>query len=227
MKIAIAQLNSTIGDIEGNLAKIENALSSCAKNNPDLLVFPELFLTGYPPTDLLEQPAFIEKLQSGIAHLCAMSKRFPQTGILCGTVMPTGKKTGRGLYNSAVLVYGGELVFSQNKSLLPTYDVFYETRYFDPGEEILVYPFKDAVLGVSICEDAWNVPEIHPPRRYVCDPLEILAQKKATLFINISASPFYVEKELLRFRLISNHALRHKLPFIFVNLIGGNDELIF
>ncbi len=227
MKIAIAQLNSTIGDIEGNLAKIDQALSSCAGDNPDLLVFPELFLTGYPPTDLLEQPAFIEKLQSGIAHLCAMSKRFPQTGILCGTVTPTGKNTGRGLYNSAVLVCGGELVFSQHKSLLPTYDVFYETRYFDPGEEILVYPYKDELLGVSICEDAWNVPEIHPPRRYACDPLEILADKGASLFINISASPFYVEKELLRYQLISNHALRHKLPFVFVNLIGGNDELIF
>ncbi len=227
MKIAIAQLNSTIGDIEGNLAKIENALSDCVRDNADLLVLPELFLTGYPPTDLLEQPAFIKKLQAGLEQLRVISKRFPQTGILCGTVTPTEKKAGRGLYNSAVLVYGGAQVFSQNKSLLPTYDVFYETRYFDPGEEILVYPFKDAMLGVSICEDAWNVPELNPPHRYACDPLEILAQKKTTLFINISASPFYVGKELLRYRLISNHALRHKLPFIFVNLIGGNDELIF
>ena len=105
MKIAIAQLNSTIGDIAGNLAKIEKALSSCAGNNPDLLILPELFLTGYPPTDLLEQPAFIEKLQSGISHLCALSKRFAQTGILCGTVLPTGKKTGRGLYNEAMNEY--------------------------------------------------------------------------------------------------------------------------
>ena len=227
MKIAIAQLNSTIGDIEGNLAKIENALSHCVRDNADLLVLPELFLTGYPPTDLLEQPPFIKKLQAGLEQLRLMSKRFPETGILCGTVTPTDKKSGRGLYNSAVLVYGGAQVFSQNKSLLPTYDVFYETRYFDPGEEILVYPFKDEMLGVSICEDAWNVPEINPPHRYACDPLEILAQKKTTLCINISASPFYVGKELLRYRLISNHALRHKLPFIFVNLIGGNDELIF
>jgi NAD+ synthase (glutamine-hydrolysing) len=227
MKIVIAQLNSTIGDIEGNLAKIENALLDCAKDGPDLMVLPELFLTGYPPTDLLEQPAFIEKLQAGIDHLRAISERYPQTGILCGTVIPTGKKTGRGLYNSAVLVYGGAQVFSQCKSLLPTYDVFCETRYFDPGEEILVYPFKDAVLGVSICEDAWNVPEIHPPRMYACDPLEILAHKGATLFINISASPFYVEKELLRYRLIRNHTLKYNLPFIFVNLVGGNDELIF
>jgi NAD+ synthase (glutamine-hydrolysing) len=227
MKIAIAQLNSTIGDIEGNLAKIENALSHCVRDNAELLVLPELFLTGYPPTDLLEQPPFIKKLQAGLEQLRLMSKRFPETGILCGTVTPTDKKSGRGLYNSAVLVYGGAQVFSQNKSLLPTYDVFYETRYFDPGEEILVYPFKDEMLGVSICEDAWNVPEINPPHRYACDPLEILAQKKTTLCINISASPFYVEKELLRYRLISNHALRHKLPFIFVNLIGGNDELIF
>ena len=227
MKIAIAQLNSTIGDIEGNLAKIENALSHCVRDNAELLVLPELFLTGYPPTDLLEQPPFIKKLQAGLEQLRLMSKRFPETGILCGTVTPTDKKSGRGLYNSAVLVYGGAQVFSQNKSLLPTYDVFYETRYFDPGEEILVYPFKDEMLGVSICEDAWNVPEINPPHRYACDPLEILAQKKTTLCINISASPFYVGKELLRYRLISNHALRHKLPFIFVNLIGGNDELIF
>ena len=227
MKILLAQLNSTIGDIEGNLAAIENALSSVASTQADLLILPELFLTGYPPTDLLEQPAFIKRLQSGIEQLRVLSGRFPHTGILCGTVMPTGEKTGRGLYNSAVLMFGGQHVFSQHKLLLPTYDVFYETRYFDPGEKVLVFPFKDEVLGISICEDAWNVPEIHPPRRYACDPLEMLAQKGATLFINISASPFYVEKEQLRYHLIKNHALKHQLPFIFVNLVGGNDELIF
>ncbi len=227
MKILIAQLNSTIGDIAGNLAQIEKTLSSGAQDGADLLVLPELFLTGYPPTDLLEQPAFLERLQLGIEQLRVLSARYPHIGILCGTVMPTGKKTGRGLYNSAVLIYGGQQVFTQNKLLLPTYDVFYETRYFDPGEDVLTVPFKDDVLGISICEDAWNVPEIHPPRRYACDPLEILAKKGATLFINISASPFYVEKEQLRYHLIKNHALRHRLPFIFVNLVGGNDELIF
>jgi len=227
MKIAIAQLNSTIGDIDGNLAKIEQALSQAAPDKPDLAVFPELFLSGYPPTDLLEQPAFIEKLQAGIGRLCSLSARFPGIGILCGTVIPTGKKTGRGLYNAALLLSEGRQVFQQCKSLLPAYDVFYETRYFDPGEEISVYPFKGEMLGISICEDAWNVPDVLSQPAYACDPLEILAKKGATLFINLSASPFYAGKEQLRHTLITSHAARHRIPFIFVNLIGGNDDLIF
>ena len=227
MKIAIAQLNSTIGDIDGNLAKIEQALSATAPDTPDLAVFPELFLSGYPPTDLLEQPAFIEKLQTGIDRLCRLSERFPGTGILCGTVIPTGKKTGRGLYNAALLLYEGQQVFRQCKSLLPAYDVFYETRYFDPGEEVSVCAFKDEMLGISICEDAWNVPDVLAQPAYACDPLEILAKKGATLFINLSASPFYAGKEQLRHTLITSHAARHHIPFVFVNLVGGNDDLIF
>ncbi|MCX5903927.1 MAG: NAD+ synthase [Proteobacteria bacterium] len=227
MKIAIAQLNSTIGDIDGNLAKIEQALSAAAPGKPDLAVFPELFLSGYPPTDLLEQPAFIEKLQAGINTLLNLSRRFPGMGVLCGSVIPTGKKTGRGLYNAALLMYEGRQIFRQCKSLLPAYDVFYETRYFDPGEDISVCAFKDEILGISICEDAWNVPEVLPPQTYSCDPLEILAEKGATLFINLSASPFYVGKEKLRHTLITSHAARHHAPFVFVNLVGGNDELIF
>jgi NAD+ synthase (glutamine-hydrolysing) len=227
MKIAIAQLNSTIGDIDGNLAKIEQALSATASDTPDLAVFPELFLCGYPPTDLLEQPAFMEKLRAGIDRLCRLSERFSGTGILCGTVIPTGKKTGRGLYNAALLLYEGQQVFRQCKSLLPAYDVFYETRYFDPGEEVSVCAFKDEILGISICEDAWNVSEVLSQPAYACDPLEILAKKGATLFINLSASPFYVGKEKLRHTLITSHAVRHRTPFVFVNLIGGNDDLIF
>ncbi len=227
MKIAIAQLNSTIGDIDGNLAKIEQALSATPLDTPDLAVFPELFLSGYPPTDLLEQPAFIEKLQTGIDRLCRLSERFPGTGILCGTVIPTGKKTGRGLYNAALLLYEGQQVFRQCKSLLPAYDVFYETRYFDPGEEVSVCAFKDEILGISICEDAWNAPELLPQRAYSSDPLEILAKKGATLFINLSASPFYAGKEKLRHTLITSHAVKYCTPFVFVNLIGGNDDLIF
>ena len=113
MKIAIAQLNATIGDIDGNLAKIERALSETAPDRPDLAVFPELFLSGYPPTDLLEQPAFMEKLHAGIGRLCSLSEKFPGIGILCGTVIPTGKKTGRGLYNAALLIHAGRIIFRQ------------------------------------------------------------------------------------------------------------------
>lgn len=227
MKIAIAQLNSTIGDITGNLAKIEGALSRSKKDAPDLVVFPELFLPGYPPTDLLEHPAFIEKLSIGMQNLLTISKSYPGTGILCGTVTPSGRQVGRGLYNSAVLIYEGHTLMTQHKSLLPTYDVFNEMRYFDPAEEIYTKKFKDEVLGISICEDAWNAPELWHQRTYACDPLEILAKNGATLFVNISASPFYVGKETIRYSLIKNHAVRHKKPFVFTNLVGGNDELIF
>jgi NAD+ synthase (glutamine-hydrolysing) len=228
MKVTIAQLNPIVGDINGNISKVIQAMAQCHDQEPDLVVFPELFLVGYPPKDLLERPWFIEKVQQAIQELARISVRFPQTGILFGAPLPTGKDVGKRLYNSAVLIFQGRILSVHHKSLLPTYDVFDERRHFDPAPEINTVGFKEERLGISICEDAWNDPELWPKGTlYPFDPIETMARQGATLFINISASPFFMGKEEIRFRLIRNHALKNRRPFVFVNQIGGNDELIF
>ena len=227
MIVTIAQLNPIIGDIKGNLKKIVDTLSQCKHDSPDLVVFPELYIVGYPPRDLLDRKWFIKNSQKAVRELISISTEYPQTGILVGAPQPTKKQTGRGIYNSALLIYQGKILISQNKTLLPTYDVFDEARYFDAATEIQVVSFKDKTIGISICEDAWNDPELWPKRFYPFDPQEILAKKGASVFINISASPFHLGKEKVRFRICQNHAKKHHIPFIFVNQVGGNDELIF
>jgi NAD+ synthase (glutamine-hydrolysing) len=226
MKITVAQLNPVVGDVAGNLQKVLATLEQFASAS-DLLIFPELFLVGYPPRDLLEKPSLKEKVQEAVQHLAAVSARYPDTGILVGAPMPTGLSTGKGLHNAALLIYQGKVLGRQNKSLLPTYDVFDETRYFDHGEGVEVAPFKDEILGISICEDAWCDPEVSCSRLYTFDPIQTLSQKGATLMINISASPFQVGKEETRYGLIHNHVQRYGRPFLYVNQVGGNDELIF
>jgi len=227
MRITIAQLNPTVGDTKGNLTKIVNTLSQFSKQS-DLIVFPELFLVGYPPRDLLEKNQFIEEAQMAVQELMHVSTQYAQTGILLGVPTPTGNKVGKSLYNSALLVHNGKLLFKQNKSLLPTYDVFDETRYFEQAPDIQTISFNDKVLGISICEDAWNDPQLWPKgRMYPFNPIEVLAKKDAGIFINIAASPFYLGKEEIRYRLIRNHAKKYGISFVYVNQVGGNDELIF
>lgn len=226
MKVTIMQLDPMVGDIDGNLKKLTNTIAEV--EDSDFVVFPELFITGYPPRDLLEKPWFIRRVWKALEELEEISKKYPKIGILVGAPTPTGKNTGRGLYNSAVLIYQGKMVFTQHKTLLPTYDVFDEARYFDPAPYVDVIPFKGEVLGISICEDAWNDPKLWPRGKlYTFDPIDALAKKGATLFLNISASPFYVGKEELRFKIIRDHTRKHRIPFIYVNQVGGNDELIF
>ena len=224
MKVTIAQMNPTVGDIKGNMKKMEDVLS---KTSSDLIIFPELYITGYPPRDLLERREFIKKVQKANHEVTLLSEKYPERGILFGTVLPNKNEYGKGLYNSAVLVYNGKILIEEHKSLLPTYDVFDEARYFDPSSEISTVSFKNEILGISICEDAWNDPDLWLKRNYRIDPIEILVKKGATLLINISASPFTMGKDEIRYRIIRNHALKHKKRFIFVNQVGGNDELIF
>lgn len=227
MKVTIAQLNPTVGDVEGNLQRIIEILAEF-NGKTDLLIFPELYIVGYPPQDLLERPWFIKKVDQAIDRLAEESYRYPETGILIGAPLPTGRESGKGLANTAVLIYHGDKVFTQAKSLLPTYDVFDEARYFDPASEVEVIRFKDEVLGISICEDAWNDPDLLPESKmYEVDPIVKSANCGATLLLNISASPFQLGKEELRYRLIQDHARKHRIPFVFVNQVGGNDELVF
>ncbi|MGB8657759.1 MAG: NAD+ synthase [Candidatus Zixiibacteriota bacterium] len=228
MKVTVAQLNPLVGDVNGNLLRIVDTLAQSAKDSSDLLILPELFLVGYPPRDLLERQWFVQKVQQAIEELTKISKGYPETGILFGAPLPTGRDTGKGLYNSAILIYQGRILSAHHKSLLPNYDVFDETRYFDPAPEINTVSFKGENLGISICEDAWNDPELWPRGRlYASDPIDALAKKGASFLVNISASPFEIGKEEIRYRLIGDHAQRHRLPFVFVNQIGGNDELVF
>jgi NAD+ synthase (glutamine-hydrolysing) len=229
MKITIAQLNPTIGDIEGNLKKIRKSLIQCNKDSSDLVVFPELFIVGYPPRDLLEKKWFIKKTQDAINELKKASIKYSNLGILVGSPFTNETNTMRNveLYNSALLIFQGKIIGIQNKSLLPTYDVFDEARYFDIAKKIDVIPFKNEILGVSICEDAWNSEELWPKKYYPIDPIELLVKKGASIIINLSASPFHIGKDEIRYRIFQNHAKKHHIPFIFVNQIGGNDELIF
>jgi len=227
VRITLAQMNPTIADFQGNLNLMLQTLKQAKQNGADLIVFSEMFLTGYPPRDLLERQDFIDQAAEALEELLNLSGQFPGIGILFGTITPCTRQTGHRLYNSAFLVENRKILFKQNKSLLPTYDVFDEARYFEPADQIDVFRYKGEVLGITICEDAWNRSELLPHREYPVDPIEILAGKDATLFINLSASPFYIGKEEVRYKLLKNYCQKYRIPFILVNQSGGNDELIF
>lgn len=227
MKITICQLNPWVGDIEGNAKRIIGLLDQVRVQKPDLIVFPELFLTGYPPRDLLEKEWFLARCRAAIEDIRMKSREYPETGILFGAPNPTGRERGKGLFNSAVLVHNGHINL-RHKTLLPSYDVFDEVRYFDPADSVEIIDFKGEKLGITICEDAWNHPDLWPKRKpYDFDPVAELARKGARLMINLSASPFEAGKERARLELIKGQAKRHGVPFLYINQIGGNDELIF
>lgn len=227
MKIGIAQMNPTVGDIEGNVRIVSDVIDSSVNKDVDLAVFSELFISGYPPLDLLEKSWFIDQVNHGIESICSISKRNPSLGILFGAPLRVECKAGKHLANSAILILDGQIRFIQHKSLLPTYDVFDESRYFDSWRNKNVIEFKSEYLGITICEDAWNVPELGFNRLYDYDPVGDLASQGATLFINLSASPFHAGKELTRLHIMQHHAKKHGRPVVFVNQTGGNDELIF
>lgn len=227
MRIALCQLNSTMGDIQGNTRCMSEAIRAVAESEPDLVVFPELFVQGYPPRDLLERPSFVKQGLQALEEMLAVSRTYPAMGLLFGCAMPNNLPHGRGLNNSAVLVENGAILFHQNKSLLPTYDVFDERRYFDRAERIEVFEYKGETLGVLICEDAWNDSSLDAKRLYPVDPVEELVRQGATLLINVSGSPFHVDKAAVRHDIMGRHAARHGVPLVFVNQVGGNDELVF
>jgi NAD+ synthase (glutamine-hydrolysing) len=228
MKIAIAQMNPTIGDIEGNLAKVYAAYEKSKAEAPDLIVLSEMFLTGYPPKDLLCQPNFLKKTNQALKKLIVFSKKYPLTGLLIGLPIINKQVYGKGVYNSAALIFNGAIEFVQHKSLLPTYDVFDECRYFDAATSISVCKFKDEVLGISICEDAWSETDFFQGKKiYKKNPMKILAKKGATLLINIAASPFRINIQQTRLQMFKTHSKDNQLPLICVNQMGGNDELVF
>lgn len=223
----MAQINPTVGDLEGNFQVITQAIARAHQDQSDLIVFPELAIIGYPPQDLMERSWFVEDTRRYLDQVVACSERYAGLGILIG--VPTNSpEPGKALYNSAVLIYHGDILAERHKSLLPSYDVFDETRYFEPALHNLPVNFKGERLGINICEDAWNDLDFWPSRLpYRSDPISKLADAGATVLINLSASPYHAGKESLRYDLISGHARKHGIPFIYVNQVGGNDELIF
>jgi len=227
MRIALVQVNTVVGDTAGNAGRILDAVRRAAAAGAELVVFHEMSVSGYPPQDLVERPAFIAQCGRDLARIVAESARYPGLGIIVGAPLTSPGATGKGVANAALLIADGAVIHRQDKMLLPTYDVFDEARYFEPAAAAVPVPFRGEKLGISICEDAWNDPALFPRQPYRVEPIAMLAQQGATLLVNISASPFTAGKEAFRAELIRSHARRHRLPFVFVNQTGGNDELVF
>lgn len=223
MKIAIAQINPTVGDIQGNVNKIIDFGHRAKAEAADLVVFPEMAVCGYPPMDLLLKDSFVE---ANLEGLQAIMRELGDIAVLVGFV-DRNKGAGRPLHNACAYIEHGKLRGVQYKTLLPTYDVFDEDRYFEPAREYTPFKFGSTTFGVSICEDIWNDAEFYPTPRYNVDPIDLLRKKQIEVLINISASPYSLEKENIRHGLVRNQATRHGMPVIYVNQVGGNDELIF
>ena len=224
MKIAVAQINTTIGDFEGNAAKIISYIGRAEKEGVDLVVFPEMSVTSYPPKDLLEKAHFIKK---NLAAIEAIARKCTNIAAIVGFVSVNEQATGKGIFNSAAFLANGKIEFVQNKTLLPTYDVFDEARYFEPAMKHGVHPFKGCKIGITICEDIWSIIPISGRKLYNYDPVDTLVKDGADILINISASPFHVGKAKIRQALLMQNAAKHRRPIIYANMIGGNDELIF
>jgi NAD+ synthase (glutamine-hydrolysing) len=224
MKIALAQINSTVGDIHGNRDLILRTMEKSKGLNADMVVFPELCLIGYPPRDLLGLHGFVDSNLRALGEIAARSDRM---GVLVGFADRNRKKEGRDFHNSAAFLSEGKIQAVIHKTLLPTYDVFDEDRYFERSDSVELVQFGGRALGISICEDAWNAEEFWPKPLYTANPIRNQIEKGANLLINISASPFELEKPQFRLQMLSDHVRKHRVPFVYVNLVGGNDDLLF
>ncbi|HBA60413.1 MAG TPA: NAD+ synthase [Elusimicrobia bacterium] len=225
MKIAIAQINPKVGDIAGNAALIEAFARRAQDLGAELAVFPELALTGYPPLDLVERTDFID---ANLAALRRLARLKLKTALVVGYVDRNPGKKGKALLNSVALLDGGKIAARRHKSLLPTYDIFDEARYFEPARENKPLRFRGEVLGLTICEDIWAGTTLLPSRMlYRNNPVKTLCAARATIVINISASPFYRGKGARRRAILSGLARRMRAHIIYANQTGANDELIF
>lgn len=224
MRLALAQINTTIGDFSGNLDLIIEELRKAGQKKADLVIFPELTLTGYPPKDLLDRPDFIE---ANLKTLERLRKNVTHPAVVIGFVDRTESDRGRLLANAAALIHQKKILGIKHKHLLPTYDVFDEGRYFEPGQSNPIMEFMGKKLGLSICEDIWTDPSFWNSRFYSHDPIAEQAKAGADYLINISASPFSRHKGQDRTRLLKKQARRYGVPLIYVNLVGGNDDLVF
>jgi NAD+ synthase (glutamine-hydrolysing) len=228
MNIALAQINPTVGDLEGNRTKILRDARRAREREVDLVVFPELSVTGYPPEDLLENPFFQKATRRTVDHIAQNVP--PDLGVIIGAPVPNPDAYGKPLHNAALLFENGELKDQVYKTLLPTYDIFDEDRYFEPAESRHIVEWRGVRLGLHVCEDMWNVhhPEgFNNGHRYECDPVAELGTQDPDLFVNISASPFSIGKHTVRNELVEHICRRHERPFLLCNQVGANTEIIY
>ncbi len=224
MKIALCQINTTVGDFDGNVAKVLENLKKAKESGCDIALFPELTLTGYPPRDLLDRFSFFEWSRKSLEKVAREAK-----GILAvvGTILEN-REAGNPLFNAAVTVTDGAILHTYRKVLLPNYDVFDEARYFNPASKPEPpFQYKGLKIAVTICEDIWNVEGVFTHRLYAKDPVEELAKAKPDLVLNLSASPFHYAKLSVRQSLLKDVVRKTHSPILYCNLVGGNDELIF
>jgi NAD+ synthase/NAD+ synthase (glutamine-hydrolysing) len=225
VKIALLQINPTVGDLAGNSRLIADAVRTAAGRGADLAVTPELALVGYLPRDLLLSPDFVESSWRRLNHLAVELGELPPA--LVGLPEPNHSDEGRPLFNTAALLRGGRVEQRFRKALLPTYDVFDEDRYFEPFHGAQVLDLGGRRVGISICEDIWNDRDFWKRRRYHHDPVEELVRAGADAIVNLSASPFTAGKHRLREEMLASMARRHGVPIAYVNQWGGNDDLVF
>ena len=227
MKLALAQIDPTIGDFRGNIKKIVDTTLIAGERGADLVIFPELAICGYFPADLLEKQSFLARTQEALQQVAEEATARHNVAILCGCVTAAPEASGKRVMNSAALLRQGRIEFVQSKMLLPYYDVFDEQRYFAPAISQTVFELAGERLGITICEDAWNDKDFWPQRLYPVDPVEKLMQQRASILLNISASPFSRGKRQIRKNMLAAIAQRHRVPVVMVNQVGGNDSLIF
>jgi NAD+ synthase (glutamine-hydrolysing) len=224
VKIALGQINPTVGDFAGNAAKIIGFAARARAEGAGLILFPELSICGYPPRDLVERASFVAHNREAAEHIAAETRGI---AVICGLVTPANVDTGKSVMNSAALLMDGSIKFVQSKMLLPTYDVFDDSRNFAPARSQVLFPFCGKQMALTICEDAWNDKHFWPRRLYSVDPVEALVQAGGNFVLNISASPFWIGKRELRQEMLATIARTDRVPVAFVNQVGGNDSLVF
>jgi len=224
LKIALAQINPTIGDLAGNARKIEDRVRDAASAGADLVIFSELAICGYPPKDLLNQPDFIFENEKCLEGLIA---RLKGPAVLCGHIQKKSQGSSQSLCNSATLFQNGTILAEAQKILLPAYDVFDELRYFQPGETVALCDFGGVKMGITICEDIWNFPDFRDPRGYPRNPVEELVEQGAQMILNIAASPYHLGRGQTRQNLARHIAQTFGVSLVLVNQVGGNDDLLF
>ena len=224
MKLALGQINPTVGDFAGNSAKIIEYSSRARAQGAGLILFPELSVCGYPPRDLVERASFVTHNREAAEHIASQTRGI---AVICGLVTPAQADAGKSVMNSAALLLDGEIKFVQSKMLLPTYDVFDELRNFAPARHQELLSFCGKQMALTICEDAWNDKHFWPRQLYSVDPVEALVKSGGNFVLNISASPFWTGKRELRQDMLATIARTDRVPVAFVNQVGGNDGLVF
>ena len=224
MKICLAQINPTIGAFKQNIGKICKSINTAREKGADLVIFPEMSVVGYPPKDLLELSGFVD---SNLKALEEVKNSVTGISAIVGFVDRNVAQRGKALYNAAAHIKNRKIVSRHYKSLLPTYDVFDEDRYFEPTHDISIAKISGRKFGISICEDVWGADVVWPGTIHHKDPVECMVRQGAEIIINISASPFTIGKQDVRLKMLTGHAKRNKVPIVFVNQIGGNDDLVF